>query len=305
MKFSVVIPLYNKETEIRRTVKSVLAQSCPDFELVIVDDGSTDGGAEIVEALCADDYRIRLIRKANGGVCSARNAGIDASSGEFVALLDADDTWDPDFLLEAERMIADFPECALWGLGFAELYEGRPFRELPTGLPKGFRGIVENYFGMEGRVSDLFCSSSVIIRRTIFDRVGTFDEHLRYSEDIDMWWRIIADFPVAYYDRPMAFYHYDAGNRAMNRRIPLEASLPCYPEKFARYKGNEPFYTLSQRWCGIKLRQILFGSDKTQQDIAKEAAKKLDFSVLPIKYRLIFKTPHFIGKFIYNATCKH
>lgn len=305
MKFSVVIPLYNKEKEIRRTVESVLAQSCPDFELVIVDDGSTDGSAEITEALCAEDHRIRLIRKANGGVCSARNAGIDVSSGEFIALLDADDTWDPDFLLEAERMIADFPECAMWGLGFSELYEGKPFRELPTGLPKGFRGVVENYFGMEGRVSDLFCSSSVVIRRSVFDKTGKFEERLRYSEDIDMWWRIIADFPVAYYDRPMAFYHYDAGNRAMNRCIPLKASLPCYPEKFARYKGNEPFYTFSQRWCGIKLRQILFGSDKTQQNIAKEAAKKLDFSVLPIKYRLLFKTPHFIGKFIYNATCKH
>lgn len=299
MLFSIVIPLYNKAAEIGRTIDSVLAQSFTDFELIVVDDGSTDSSAEIVRR-CVDS-RVRLVSKANGGVCSARNCGIAESSADYVAFLDADDCWDPDYLSEQVKMIADFPMCAMWGINFAELNGGRLVRRLETGLPEGYRGVVTDYFNMPGRVSDLFCSSSVVIRKEAFGKAGIFDERLKYSEDVDMWWRIIADFPVAFYDRYMAFYNHDASDRAMTRLIRLDSWLPGYPEKYACYKGVEPFYTWSQRWCAIKLKQLYFSSEKEERKRILLACAKLDYSVLPVKYRVFFKMPYVLANLAYKV----
>lgn len=293
---SVVIPLYNKQDEIANTIVSVVNQSYRDFEIIVVDDGSTDNSPK--EVLKFTDERIRLITKENGGVCSARNRGIKEAKGNYIALLDADDTWDPNYLLEQIKLIDDFPDCAMWGINFAEVENGKLIRELPTGLSKGFRGIVKNYFNMPGRISDLFCSSSVVIRKDVFEKIGFFDERLKYSEDVDMWWRIIANYPVAFYDRYMVFYNYDASNRAMKRDRKLKYWLPYYPEKYKYYKGNEPFYTWVQRWCAINLKLLYFKDTKQKHD-ALIASQKLDYSVLPIKYSLYFKAPYFIAKLAY------
>lgn len=299
---SVVIPLYNKAQSIRNTLNSVLSQSFQNFEIVVVDDGSTDNSANVVREI--EDDRIRLICKENGGVCSARNRGIKEAKYDYIALLDADDGWDKDYLAEQVRLIEDFPEAAMWGINFAELYNGKLIRELPTGLPKGFRGVVEGYFDktlQNGRISDLFCSTSVVIRKSAFDVAGMFDERIKYSEDIDMWYRIIANYPVVFYDRYMAFYYYDAENRAMNRKRQLRYWLPFFVDKYNKYKGVEPFYTFIERWCAVNIKNIYF-NDRSQMEDCKEASKKLDYSVLPSKYKYLFSMPYFCGRLIYIIT---
>ena len=109
---SVVIPLYNKQLEIGAAVRSVLAQTRPPQEIIVVDDGSTDGGAEVVCAIGSP--LVRLVRQSNAGVCAARNRGIAESTGEYIALLDADDAWEPGFLAEIAAMIREFPGCGLY-----------------------------------------------------------------------------------------------------------------------------------------------------------------------------------------------
>lgn len=300
--FSIIVPLYNKEKSIRSTIDSVLSQSFQKFEIVVVDDGSTDSGADVVAQI--KDNRIRLIRKDNGGVSSARNRGIKEAKYDYIALLDADDGWDKEYLAEQRKLIEDFPEAAMWGINFAELYNGKLIRELPTGLPKGFRGIVDGYFDKtlkNGRVSDLFCSSSVVIRKSAFDKAGLFDERIRYSEDIDMWYRIIVNYPVVFYDRYMVFYYYDAENRAMNRTRQLKWWLPYYVDKYSIYKDVESFYTFIERWSAVRIKQIYF-EDKLQRTDAKNAASRLDYSVLPPKYRYIFCQSFCIGYIIYIST---
>lgn len=296
---SVVIPLYNKENSITSTLQSVCAQTYTDFEVLVVNDGSTDNGATL--AAKYPDTRIRVINKPNGGVCSARNRGINEAKGEFVALLDGDDQWDKEYLAEQVKMINDFPEAAMWGINFAELNQGKLIRKLETGLPAGYRGYVENYFEMKGRVSDLFCSSSVVIRKEVFDKVGMFDERLKYSEDIDMWFRIIANYPVAFYDRYMAWYLYDAENRAMNRKRLLKYWLPYYVEKYkdSLFKHNETLYRWIMRWAACRIKDIYF-NDIEQHEDAKVASRKLDYTQLPIKYRFELLTPYWIGKQIYR-----
>lgn len=296
---SIVIPLYNKELSILNTIKSVQNQSYDDFEIIVVDDGSTDGSYGIVEGLRSSEPRLTLIRKSNGGVCSARNTGIEAAHGEFVALLDADDIWDEDYLQEQMRMVSDYPECSMWGINYGETIDGEVIRDVPTGLPKGFRGIVEDYFRIPGRISDLFCSSSVLIRKSAFDTVGLFDERIRYAEDSDMWFRIIARFPVAFYDKYMVFYRFDAENRAQTRYRYLKFFLPFFVDKYSSYKDNPVFYSWIHRWSAQHIARYCFKSEQERGD-AYEAASRLDFTVIPTKYTLLFKSPYFIGRCLYD-----
>ena len=296
---SVVIPLYNKEKSIYKTLQSVCEQTYTDMEILVVDDGSTDKSAAV--AASYPDTRIRIIRKENGGVCSARNRGIREAKGEYVALLDADDLWDKEYLAEQVKMIADFSEAAMWGINFAEISEGNLVRKLDTALPEGFRGYVENYFQMQGRVSDLFCSSSVVIRKEVFDKVDMFDERIKYSEDNDMWWRIIAIHKVAFYDRYMVFYQWDAENRALSHKMLLRYDSPFVVDKYKtpQWKVNRTFYTWVNRYSAQWIARYLF--EEGQREDAYEAAKKLDYRVIPFKYRLLLKTPYRFGEFIYKA----
>lgn len=303
---SVVIPLYNKEQSIAATLESVLAQSYMDYEIIVVDDGSTDNSAVVVRSIIAkrpmsnDKCQIRLLHKENGGVCSARNRGIKEAKGEYIALLDGDDQWDKDYLTEQEKMIHDFPEAAMWGINFAELNHGKLIRKLETDLPDGYRGYVENYFQMHKRRSDLFCSSSVVIRRDVFNKVGMFDERIKYAEDNDMWFRIIANYPVAFYDRYMVWYIYDAENRATNKKRLLKEWLPYFVEKYKDplFKHNKAFYRWIMRWAGVRIKDVYF-NDSSQRCDARDASCGLDYSVLPFKYRIYFKFPFFFTSSIY------
>ena len=110
-KYSIIIPLYNKGIRIRRAIDSVLNQGYQDMELIVVDDGSTDNSAEYVKAY--DDLRIRYMYKKNGGVSSARNAGIRAARGEWLLLLDADDDLLPGAIEEYDRLMGQFPTAAV------------------------------------------------------------------------------------------------------------------------------------------------------------------------------------------------
>ena len=302
---SIVIPLYNKEKAIVRTLDSVLAQTYMDYEVIVVNDGSTDRSKEVVELWLAENScrcgcRFRLLSKSNGGVCSARNRGIQEAKGEYIAFLDADDLWDKDYLAEQVRMMSDFPKAAMWGINFAEMYDGKLVRELPTGLQKGYRGYVEDYFNIPGRISDLFCSSSVVVRKEVFDNVGYFDERIKYAEDTDMWWRIIARYSVAFYDRYMVFYQFDAENRALLKPKPLDKSLPYYVSKYADYKDCPSMYRYAMRSAANDLKSYI--ENQITRSQAMEAGRRLDMSVLPIKYRFIFGLPAWLGYWVYKLT---
>lgn len=296
---SVVIPLYNKSASVFNTIRSVQSQTYDDFEIIVVDDGSTDDSSKIVEDIRSSDPRLTLIKKRNGGVCSARNTGILAAHGDYIALLDADDIWDETYLEEQMKMVADFPECQMWGINYGETISGKIIRDVPTGLPKGFRGIVEDYFRIPGRVSDLFCSSSVVIKKDTFDEVGLFDERIKYAEDSDMWFRIIARFPVAFYDKYLVFYRFDAENRAQEKHRPLKFFLPYFVDKYSSYKDVPVFYCWINRWSAQHIAHYYFYS-RTEKNDAFVASRKLDYEVIPFKYKLLFKSPFFFGAFLYG-----
>ena len=126
VRISVIIPLFDKEPFIEAAVRSALDNGPGVFEVIVVDDGSRDRGADIVAAI--DDPRINLIRKANGGVSSARNTGLDHATGDWIAFLDADDFWLPGFVDAIQTLIARYPQCAMVTTRYlSQDDDGRPY----------------------------------------------------------------------------------------------------------------------------------------------------------------------------------
>lgn len=298
--FSVIIPLYNKEKSIVTTLQSVCAQSFMDFEVIVVDDGSKDDSYSVASKV--NDKRIRLIHKENGGVSSARNVGIKAANYSFVALLDGDDYWDPSFLKEQLALIEEFPEAGMWGVNYA-FVKGDKCEPCRQDIGEGFRGYVEGYFASSH--NDLFCSSSVVIRKDVFEKAGYFDERIASSEDLDMWYRIILRYPVVYYDKVLAYYNQNAENRVAydtHVRFPLTRDIKYYIDKFeCGFKRDKVFshFLNSRVAAGLLSEGYYFGSRQERIE-ADHVASLLHFADIHPKYRWIFKTPRWFGWIVYK-----
>ncbi len=204
---SVIIPLFNKEREIVRSLQSVLNQSFSHFEIVVIDDGSTDHSVKRVEQI--DDPRIKIIRQTNAGVAAARNRGVAEARYDWVALLDADDEWREDFLTQMFDLIQRYPQCAVHACG----YDFCDDRGKIT--PARFRrikfteehGIMENYFEIACHSHPPLCSSAVVIRKTALMAIGGFPTDIQAGEDLLTWARLAAHYPIAYTKQHLAIYH--------------------------------------------------------------------------------------------------
>lgn len=206
-KFSVIIPLYNKEAEIKDTILSVLAQSCQPLEIIVVDDGSTDGGADIVRSICSP--LIKLIAQKNSGVCVARNRAIEESQGEYMALLDADDTWKPDFLAEIVSLIDEFPDCGLYSTAFDIISYNGVF---PSNSPKN-RGVIDNFF-KESMTCNISIPSASVIPKIAIDNIGGFPDGMKMGEDQYVWIKLARRYPVCFSPKNLANYSKVASNRS-------------------------------------------------------------------------------------------
>jgi glycosyltransferase involved in cell wall biosynthesis len=212
--FSVIIPLYNKAPHISRALRSVLSQTVVNLEVVVVDDGSTDHGAEIVRGFT--DSRVRLIQQSNAGVSAARNRGIETSVGKLIAFIDADDEWDREFLETILRLKMRFPEAGLYATAYKRINAAvRPEKLVFHGIPNApFEGILLDYFRSAAHGDPPVWTSAACIPREVFGTVGTFPVGCRMGEDADMWGRIALRYPIAFSRQERAIYYLDAVNRA-------------------------------------------------------------------------------------------
>jgi glycosyltransferase involved in cell wall biosynthesis len=199
---SVIMPAYNVEPYVGDAIRSALAQTYTDFELIVVDDGSKDGTAEVVKALMTQDPRIQLVQQANRGLAGARNSALRAARGEFFALLDSDDLWEPEFLAEQMAILDARPAIDIvtgngWCLGGAK--HGQLARPFPDPRP------VPDLASIIGDEWSVFIMS--VVRRHVYTTLGPFDEEMRSNEDYDFWLRAaVAGFTFARNDRPLGHY---------------------------------------------------------------------------------------------------
>lgn len=228
MLVSVVIPLFNKGPYITRTLESIASQTYTDFEVIVVDDGSTDDGAAQVRRF--PDDRVRVMTQANRGPGHARNRGVEAARGELVAFLDADDEWLPSYLAESIRLLTENPDAATVSSGYYEMPGGSSTEPMWRN-----RGIRPGLHRLDPRTDPMLAVHmlaymspwSTVARIDALRKHGGFYEKNRclYGEDAFLWLKVLLNEPVFFNLRPAVRYHRDASELSSN----LAASRPVEP----------------------------------------------------------------------------
>ena len=215
---SVVIPAYNSAATIREALTSVDAQAFSDYEVIIVDDRSSDETPKILRTDYSDTERYRFIlREENGGPAASRNEGVSVASGEWIAFIDADDTWLPGRLESQIALMSRFPSAAMFCGGRS----GEQKSDIRVLQPVDF---IEN---------NPVATSTVLIKRSVFDEVGGFDEQFRGPEDLDLWLRVAANHQVVMDSQAIAGYKSEAGSLSMDERRFLPEVLRVLDKAFA------------------------------------------------------------------------
>ncbi|HWY90530.1 MAG TPA: glycosyltransferase [Solirubrobacteraceae bacterium] len=238
MSFSVVIPAYEAARTLRETIGSVLSQTRQDFEVIVVDDGSRDGTSAVVEAIAAEDDRVKLYQQANAGPSAARNRGISAGDSEYVSVLDSDDLWLPDYLAEMGRALDLNPRASL-AYTDAWVFEeasGRFHRATAMARQRPPTEALSHEQFVARLIQDNFIFSSVTVRRSALEEVGGFDPDIPYSEDYELWLRmVISGFEAVGVADPLAVKRdrpdsrtFDQGARGANAMV-YKAVLERHP----------------------------------------------------------------------------
>lgn len=214
--FSVVIPLFNKGKHIGHTLESVLAQTEPPDQIIVVDDGSTDDGPSVVEGFA--DRGVQLVRQHNQGVSAARNCGVRHASNDYVAFLDADDWWLPDHLEWIRALIIENPESGLFSTAHLVFRNGG-FHRPKSAFPDGWRGQVPDFFRAYAVGLSLINSSTAVVRRAALVAVDGFPIDVRRGEDVIAWVNVALRNSVAHLEISTVVYNQQATNRSDEKPI--------------------------------------------------------------------------------------
>lgn len=280
---SVVIPLYNKATSISSTLECVLNQNFTDWEVVVVDDGSTDDSANIVSSM--GDSRIRLIRQPNAGVSAARNRGAIEAEGEFIAFLDADDEWDKYYLATQYELTQKYPDCDV----FAMNYEFRDINGIKTStiinkLPfNDVDGVLSNYFEVASCSHPPLWTSAVMVRKSAFQNIEGFPVGIKSGEDLLTWARLACRYKIAYCKTPLAVFNVEGyDTKEKPKRIPAEVDIVGQELKKLYKTYDNPGL---KQYVGLwhKMRSSIYMRLRMRGKSIKEAIYGLRYSPTNIK----------------------
>lgn len=297
MKFSVVIPLYNKAVYVAKAIGSVLAQTFTDFELVIVDDGSSDDSAEIALKAIEGRNNCRLIRQVNAGASMARNNGVAVSQGDFLCFLDADDWWEPTFLEEMDKLIMEFPGAGIYGTSYTIINETRhKTRVASVGVDKGFLKGYINYCQVYAKTMYMpLWTGAVCIPRCVFEEMKGFPQGIKLGEDFLLWIRIALKYKVVFLNKPLSNYNQDVEgvNRGVGRlHDPKEHMLWNLGFLMDEEKTNPEYKRLVDSLRTFSLMPYLVS--KEYREDAKRELDKVDWSRQTEKVKRQYNKPLFL-----------
>ena len=284
--FTVVIPLYNKESTIEETLRSVLNQTFFGSEIIVVNDGSTDGSREKAAEVAGS--RIKIIDQPNKGVSAARNRGILQSSNPYIATLDGDDVWLPEYLEEQKKMIDDFPDAGMWGVAWDTWRNDKRTRK-DHGIEKDFRGYIDNYFTMDKK-GHLFMPSSTVLEKNTLKALGLYDESIYTGEDLDVFYRILLRYRTAFYNKPLMLYDTGIKNSLSSIKHDIKYWFYYDIDKYEEQRTANPEFR--KYFDNLVLRYMYSYrlDDDYSQDV-DEVLSRIDFSLQPRRWWWLYKFP--------------
>lgn len=300
MRFSVIIPLYNKAPYVAKAIGSVLSQSFADYELVVVDDGSKDDSAEIATKAIEGNGHCRLIQQKNAGVSMARNAGVAASYGDFLCFLDADDWWEPTFLEEMDKLVNGFPDAGIYGTNYTIVNETKKkTRVANVGVEEGFEKGYINYCQVYAKTLAMpLWTGAVCIPRKVFDEMQGFPKGIKLGEDFLLWIRIVMKYKVAFLNESLAFYNQDVdvANRGVGRLHQPKENMLWNVDFMAKEEKTNPDYKqLIDNLRTYSLFPYYLSDD--YHEAAKQELQKVDWNRQPKKVRKKYEKPLTILRF--------
>jgi glycosyltransferase involved in cell wall biosynthesis len=280
--FSIIIPVFNKERFVAKTLKSVLSQSFTDYEIIVINDGSTDKSE--AEILSITDDRILYISKENEGVAVARNLGIEKASADYICFLDADDFWHSDFLETMNRYIQKLPNQKVFASAI-EIETNRKIFPAQYSFTQNNEFEIVNFFEASQKEAVLW-TSSVCIHKDVFKKSGVFDAHLKVSEDTDLWIRIGLHYQVVFIWQILARYVFDEKSISRSTSYIFEdAFFEKYALEEKRNSAMKKYMDLNRFASVIKCN--LNGDWKTAREIYAE----IDLKNLSLKKRILLELP--------------
>lgn len=302
---SVIIPLYNKKHTIRRAIESVLRQTHTDFEVLVIDDGSTDGGADIVRKGYSDS-RITLTSQKNAGPGAARNRGIRDARGQYVAFLDADDEWESRYLEASVAILSNHPDCDLcvasWHQDYSRSVDGRrnvDVREnqLST-IGRELSGPIRLLKHRDARLLSgilLYLTTNVVcVRRSALLRYSGFHEACKYGEDYYLWFQLLLNHKAYFNPEPLAWYH-DSESELNVGQYSVKPLAPYFADFDTIYRST-PARNKEQcvRWISILAlanahKRLMHGDFKNARWLmesfpAMKSVCRLSYAKLILKY---------------------
>lgn len=290
--FSVIIPLYNKENYIENTLKSVINQSFEDFEVIIVNDGSTD--SSVNKAQIWLDKRFKIINQENKGASYSRNKGIEMATGKYIALLDADDFWYNNHLFELKKLIETFPNAGLFCNNYEINYDDKLIKPATFNFNYGtFPLIVKDYF-KNSIINSVAWTSSTSFKKDSFNKIGKFNLKFRTGQDIDLWIRFALHYKVAFNPNITMRYH----NLNTNNLSKIEYNKDRFyliNNYYIEEKTNSSLklYLDINRYA-IALRCRING----ETHLYKKLKSGIEISNLNLKQKFLLNSPVFILKLL-------
>lgn len=282
---SIVIPLYNKEQQIVETIQSILKQTFQYFEIIIVNDGSTDHSVEEVKKVT--DSRIRLIHQPNAGVSAARNRGIEEAQGKYIAFLDADDEWKPEYLETQYNLTQRYPECSVFACNYEfRNMQGHVQSTIIRKLPfTGEYGILSNYFEVASCSHPPLWTSAVMVKKGAIQSVGGFPVGIKSGEDLLTWARLACKYIIAFARTSHAIYNLGEGYnkknlppRRQDKGDPVGKELVDIYKKYPRTLGLKPYIS---HWH--KMRASVAIRYNEREETIYEVFQSLRYNILNTK----------------------
>ena len=300
--FSIVIPVYNKEKFVVKTIESVLSQTFTDYEIIIVNDGSTDQSEAKISTF--KDNRIKYYSKKNEGVALARNFGIEKATADYICFLDADDYWYPTFLETMQRYSLELPLQKIFATAI-EIETKNKTIPAHYSIPSTSDFEIVNFFDVSQKECALW-TSSVCIHKSVFEKVGDFDTKIKHGEDTELWIRIGLQFPIVFIRKILARYVYDDKSISRNSNYYFEQyTFDKYALEEKNNSALKKYMDLNRFSAVIKCN--LHGDWKTAQEIYSEIdlknlsyKKRILLELPPIILKPLIRLQHFLGNSVFR-----